>query len=363
MGGPAFRIAERRVDVDRHELSESVIARRPLLTLLAICGVSSSLACYAPLTGFPRYAAWAFVVTFSGYLWFLAYALTDCASGRGQKIPYQFGAFRSFWALGVVPVPEGRGYWRRIEAKTPEDLAVTMIKGVKLIVWCLLLLFVNRCYQFIVYEKLRIPYPNECLQAVLVGKPLPFVMNWVSWPADLFEEILSLAIRTHAFIAVCRMAGFRALRNTYARLASRTIAEYWNRYYYYFKELLVDMFFLSYFHPLFQAAAQTAAILCNLCCGRIRQHLVSFSLSSQLCLAFRAAELYLELSRIPVLFAFAGSWNLDLTDTFAQIARQSRLASRARHRPRLRSEFLLLRSRICGGVASGWHALSGIPMH
>jgi len=231
---------------------ESVIARRPLLSLLAICGVSISLACYAPLTGFPRYAVWAFAITFSGYLWFLAYALTDCASGRGQKIPYQFGAFRPFWALGVVPVPKGWGHWRRIEAKTPEDLAVTMIKGVKLIVWCLLLVFVNRCYGFIVYEKLRIPYPSDCLQAMLAGRPLPFAMNWASWPADLLAEILSIAIRTHAFIATCRMGGFRALRNTYAPLASRTIAEYWNRYYYYFKELLVDMFFYPTFIRCFK---------------------------------------------------------------------------------------------------------------
>ena len=39
------------------------------------------------------------------------------------------------------------------------------------------------------------------------------------------------------------MAGFRALRNTYRPLESRTVAEFWNRYAFYFKELLVDMFF------------------------------------------------------------------------------------------------------------------------
>jgi D-alanyl-lipoteichoic acid acyltransferase DltB (MBOAT superfamily) len=44
-------------------------------------------------------------------------------------------------------------------------------------------------------------------------------------------------------IAIARLAGFRLLRNTCRPLSSRTIAEFWNRYYYYFKELLVDVYF------------------------------------------------------------------------------------------------------------------------
>ena len=49
------------------------------------------------------------------------------------------------------------------------------------------------------------------------------------------------------FIAGCRMAGFNALRNSYRPLSSRTIAEFFNRFYYYFKELLVDFFFYPAF--------------------------------------------------------------------------------------------------------------------
>jgi hypothetical protein len=63
---------------------------------------------------------------------------------------------------------------------------------------------------------------------------------------------MSISLWGHAMIATCRMAGFRALRNTYAPLSSRTIAEYWNRYYFYFKELLVDMFFYPTFIRCFK---------------------------------------------------------------------------------------------------------------
>ena len=60
----------------------------------------------------------------------------------------------------------------------------------------------------------------------------------------------------HFDLGACRHrylpdGGSRALRNAHAPLSSRTIAEYWNRYYYDFKELLADMFFYPNFHPVF----------------------------------------------------------------------------------------------------------------
>ena len=48
------------------------------------------------------------------------------------------------------------------------------------------------------------------------------------------------------------MAGFNALRNTYNPLGSVTIAEFWNRFFYYYKELLVDMFFYPAFLRYFK---------------------------------------------------------------------------------------------------------------
>jgi len=68
------------------------------------------------------------------------------------------------------------------------------------------------------------------------------------------------------------MAGFLALRNTYRPLRSRSIAEFWNRYLYYFKELLVDFFFYPTFMRYFKrwprlrlfAATFAAACLGNM---------------------------------------------------------------------------------------------------
>jgi hypothetical protein len=56
----------------------------------------------------------------------------------------------------------------------------------------------------------------------------------------------------HRIIGTCRMAGFNALRNTYRPLSSTTITEFFNRFYYYFKELLVDFFFYPTFLRYFK---------------------------------------------------------------------------------------------------------------
>jgi hypothetical protein len=52
-----------------------------------------------------------------------------------------------------------------------------------------------------------------------------------------------MAIWGHAFVALARLAGFRLLRNTYRPLSSRTSAEFWNRFNFYFKEILVNVYF------------------------------------------------------------------------------------------------------------------------
>lgn len=230
----------------------SVVARHPLLILLGICSVVLATAYYAPFAGFARFAIWAFFDTFCLYIWYLAYAMSDCASPRGDSPLLQAGTFHPFWGSTNVPYPKGASYWRTIEAQTSTDLAVTMIKGVKLIVWCFLLRLLQTYYVLLIHNKLGIPAGSECIQAFELGKPLAWEQNWLSWPDGLILELFSISIFGHTIIATCRMAGFRALRNTYCPLSSRTIAEYWNRYYFYFKELLVDMFYYPTFLRCFK---------------------------------------------------------------------------------------------------------------
>src|SRR5262249_49436305 len=61
-----------------------------------------------------------------------------------------------------------------------------------------------------------------------------------------------MAIWGGPIVATARLAGYRVLRNTYRPLQSRTLVDFWNRYYFYYKELLVEMFFFPTFVRCFK---------------------------------------------------------------------------------------------------------------
>ena len=77
-------------------------------------------------------------------------------------------------------------------------------------------------------------------------------LRWESLILAFFELILTISVMGHRIIACCRLAGFNALRNTYRPLSSTTVMEFFNRFYYYFKELLVDLFFYPAFLRYFK---------------------------------------------------------------------------------------------------------------
>ncbi len=73
-------------------------------------------------------------------------------------------------------------------------------------------------------------------------------MGWVAIYGDLFVRVLKLAVYGHVVVGYARLCGFYLFRNTYKPLLAETIIDFWNRFYYYFKELLVEMFFYPAFY-------------------------------------------------------------------------------------------------------------------
>jgi hypothetical protein len=103
------------------------------------------------------------------------------------------------------------------------------------------------CWYRFFHGYLQIPTSDQALAMSVHGTPVAWHLRWESLILAFFELILSISILGHRIISFCRMAGFNALRNTYRPLSSVTIAEFFNRFYYYFKELLVDLFFYPAF--------------------------------------------------------------------------------------------------------------------
>lgn len=232
--------------------SNSWLRRRPVATLLTGFALIVFLASYLP-AGSVRSISFAFLSVAAAYLWYLAYSLMDIGSKSCDPFLLQVGGYQPFWGPSATPFPKGAAYLRRIEAKDSEELAVVQLKGLKLLWWSVVLdLFVTYVFRPFVHGYLGVPFYEFVFHQSLVRAPFPWYMGWASLIAEFLRRMIEFSIFGHRIIAACRMAGFRALRNTYRPLSSRSLAEFWNRFYYYFKELLVDCFFYPAFMRYFK---------------------------------------------------------------------------------------------------------------
>lgn len=233
--------------------------RRPIFTLFCVYFVLIAIAWYAPLSPLWRTYLWGFIIVFGRYIWFLCYSLLDRNQATGDGFPWQLRSYLPFWiGLGTSPTPiaKGAAYLRRIEAKDSTELAITQLKGIKLVWWAYVLMWVETVFNGAVHGSpgylshhftlpfsAGLPAYYDVFYKAVGGEYYPWYVSCLSLLARLFTNVLYIAIWGHVIISACRMAGFNALRGTYKPLASTTLTEFWNRYFYYFKELLVEFFF------------------------------------------------------------------------------------------------------------------------
>ncbi len=283
--------------------NHSPLAKRPILTLHAFYILLLVCACYGPFSGQWRVLLWTFLAGFGSYFWYFGYTLLDASSKGRDPYSLQLGTYRPVWNGSVgVPTPfvKGAAYLRKIEAKNPQELAVTQLKGIKLLYWVLLLSVVLALFTQTVHDvmhahespllnkalkltgmhlplQLGIPTFQDAFARSAARKPYPWYICWASLIAVFFRRLLWISVWGNQIVACCRMAGFRALRNTYRPLESKTIAEFWNRYYFYFKEVLVEFFFYpTYTRYLkgYRRARLFAATLAAVCFGNMFFHFI-----------------------------------------------------------------------------------------
>jgi D-alanyl-lipoteichoic acid acyltransferase DltB (MBOAT superfamily) len=96
-------------------------------------------------------------------------------------------------------------------------------------------------------KQLHIPSLSDAIDAFLQNHAYTLGMEWAALIWSVTAYTLQIAIYGHFVIGVARMAGFQLPRSTWRVLESRTLIEYFNRFHYYFKELLVDFFFIPTF--------------------------------------------------------------------------------------------------------------------
>jgi hypothetical protein len=253
------------------------IMQYPIFNLLIIIFMLLAVASYVPATFTNKAYLWSFIIVFCHYFWYIGYTILDCKSYQGRDIIFEYSRYYPLWGGTNTPFPKGPTYLRKIEAKNPEEFAVTQLKALKLICWALIL---NFCCGFFLdamnyYHFLTIP---GVIHAYSLHQHLSWQTAWLFLVANFIYTLLNLCVYGHIFIAMCRMCGFRALRNTYKPLEATTIAEFWNRYYYYFKELLVAFFFYPTYFRFFKTMPRVRLFVATLAAatlGVILYHFLS----------------------------------------------------------------------------------------
>ena len=215
----------------------------------------------APSAGPWRAVLLGVAVVFPFLLWRCGYLLLSGQHGRVAGTRFRDHLIYLWPAYGGNNTPYGKGldYLSRSEAKTEEELARSQLSGIRLLLlaalWGATLFLLegmvygtgNRLTALIGGHTIGIPALGDL---VAQGGEAPRGMAWASIYCELVKQVLRHAAGSHGIIAILRFFGFNVFRNTYKPLLAESVTEFWNRYYYYFKELLVSFFFLPTFTGL-----------------------------------------------------------------------------------------------------------------
>jgi hypothetical protein len=238
----------------------SIVRRRPQVALHAVFWGMLALVWLVPAGNGACTAVLVSVATLLPFLlWRCGYLLKTGQRGKAAGTRFADHLFYLHPAWGDANVPIGKGFDHlvRHEAHSPEAFARAQLAGMKLLALALLWSGAQRLMAGLVYgdpgspitrllggHVLHVPRLDQLLER---RAPIPLLVAWGSLYVELVREVLKHAAHGHVTVGALRLLGFNVFRNTYKPLLAESIVEFWNRYYYYFKELLVDFFFFPTF--------------------------------------------------------------------------------------------------------------------
>lgn len=272
------------------------IQRTPVLWLHAsLLGLLAFATAVPWLFGFPpRRGPWLVVSAAAALvpflLWRASYIVQAGKRGSARSSRFIDHLFYAFPVWGGTAVPYGKGYdyLRQRQVDEPGAIAASQLAGLKLlllaVVWqklgALLLVLVHGQAAppyARVLDDLSLGWPTLATLIATAPAGIPLSVRWASVVIELVEYTLHLAATGHVVIGILRLFGFRVFRNTYKPLLATSIVEFWNRFYYYFKELLVEFFFFPTFLRWFKRRPRLrifAAIFVSVLVGNLYFHVV-----------------------------------------------------------------------------------------
>ena len=204
-----------------------------------------------------------FAFQFPFFLWRVGYLLLSGKRGKAAGTRFR-DHLMYFWPVyGGTNTPYGKGldYLSRHEAQDEAALARAQLAGIRLLMLAALWRVSKEIMKGLVFGAdnsvqqalggftLGVPRLSQLLEHREMAS---IGLVWVSLYCELFKDVLDLAVKGHVIIGTLRLFGFQVFRNTYKPLLAETVVEFWNRYYYYFKEIMVDFFFFPTFVSWFR---------------------------------------------------------------------------------------------------------------
>ncbi len=260
----------------QRRLPRSFLAKRPVLTVIVGWFGLLALALLTSAGSYAHAALWTLTGVSVSSIWFLAYAAIDQRGKDPTSLAARAGFMRPFWGGSAAPIGKSFGYLNKFSAKDDRDLAVTRLKALKLAVWALILTGVWQVFDWILFYQLGLPELQSAVLSHAAGQSAPVAVNWAVVLSNYLLDLLIISVWGHFIVASVRMVGYRIPRNTVNPLAARTLAEFWNRYFFYFKELLVDMFFYPAFVRYFKGNVKLRIAFATLCAAGLGNFLYHF---------------------------------------------------------------------------------------
>ncbi len=252
----------------RFKMLPAIVRRFPiaslhglLLSLLAACAYYTSHQVGTSVWGA---GIATLVVLIPLVLWRSSYVMLAGRNGTiaASRFTDHLACWLPLWGGTTTPLGKGYDYLRQRVATDNVSLARCRASGLKLLLLALIWNLVDR--RFVVAgggTGLGLPsllggwsMPVPDLATAIAAGPdrHGLGVRWLSMTLEFLRSVIQLAASGHVVIGTLRLFGFNVFRNTYKPLLAPTIVEFWNRYYYYFKELLVEFFF----YPAFLALAK-----------------------------------------------------------------------------------------------------------
>lgn len=267
----------------------ALVRQRPQICFHSLFWLLLVLLWFSSERGFASAVLALILLSFPYLIWRAGYMLLSGQRGKAVNTRFRDHLFYIWpiWDGTNTPPGKGHDYLSRMAAQTPEAYARSILGGCKLLLlvalWKLLLELIGA----LIYGDPRNSF-SALFRGHTLGLPrvkqilggqmeIPLLKVWLSLYLELIWETLSLAAKGHVWVGVIRLFGFNIFRNTYKPLLAQTIVEFWNRYYYYFKELMMECFFLPTYARHFRRSPRlrvVAAVFAAAFVGNMYYHLL-----------------------------------------------------------------------------------------